>query len=91
MSNMNNLTSNAVQIVSADASKNEVLIELIEIVKEHPETVVALFALASLTLVSLKYINAKYHYETTISLSANEGIKYVSKPITVISTTTCLK
>ena len=86
---MNNLPTNTVQTVPTDASKNEVLIELIEVVKEHPETVVALFVLASLTLVSLKYINAKYHYETTISHSANEGFKYVSKPVTANSTTIC--
>lgn len=87
---MNNIALKTTSTTDSTA-QNAMYIKLIDAVKERPEVFVGSIALVGLTLIALKYIDAKYNHETTISYTPNEGFKYVSKSVTVNNSIVCSK
>lgn len=55
---MDSLPANFVQPVGP--TKNDVMIKLIEAVKEHPYTTVAITGILGCVIVAIDFINAKY-------------------------------
>lgn len=75
---MDSLPANFVQPVGP--TKNDVMIKLIEAVKEHPYTTVAITGILGCVIVAIDFINAKYGRESEISYTPNEGFKYATRP-----------